>query len=214
MTDVLFKIDIPKPPEPPVLWSDNAPRLSALAAAPASPGDRWTLEPPLTTTELADLESQLGLVLPADYRAFLLQAGRGGAGPGHGLFPLSRASGRWRWTGGGAADRDSTTLTRPFAHIRAFNPLDTLPTDLPDDDERYFDLLYDPAHTYGLLYLCDVGCGLREVLVLSGPSRGQMWADYTAESDGFHPLQNPDGSRMSFTDWYRTWLTTAEHRSA
>ncbi|HWS34987.1 MAG TPA: SMI1/KNR4 family protein, partial [Actinoplanes sp.] len=88
---------------------------------------------------------------------------------------------------------------KPFAHIRAFTPT--------AGDEN-------PAHSSGLLYLCHQGCALREALVVSGPSRGQMWADYTAEGDGFHPMQNPDGARMNFTDWYRTWLTRAERNAA
>ena len=91
----------------------------------------------MTEGELAELESQLGLVLPAEYRSFLIEAGRGGA-----------------------------------------------------------------------------GCALREALVVSGPSRGQMWSDDTADEGGFHPLHNADGSRMTFTDWYRTWLSGVEHEVA
>ncbi|WP_231953574.1 SMI1/KNR4 family protein [Actinoplanes derwentensis] len=227
MSDALFEVTIPAPAPPgdslpPLLWPDVRPRLAALAARPGAAaifgatGHRWKLEPPLAIFELAEVETQLGLSLPADYRAFLLQAGRGGAGPAYGLFPLGRESGRWHWTGGGASDGDSGPLTRPFAHIRAFNPFDELPArpegGAADDEwwERYEDAVYDPAHSHGLLYLSHLGCALREALVTTGPSRGQMWADYMAEGDGFHPLQNPDGTRMTFTDWYRTWLTAAE----
>ncbi|MEV4691484.1 SMI1/KNR4 family protein [Micromonospora echinospora] len=53
-------------------------------------GHQWRREPPLTTDELAGLESQLDVELPAEYRSFLLQVSRGGAGPAYGLFPVQR----------------------------------------------------------------------------------------------------------------------------
>lgn len=225
MSDALFAMLVPGPPRPPgdpsppPLWADLRPRLTALANRPGATPASWELEPPLTPAELAALESQLGLVLPADYRSFLLQAGRGGAGPGYGLFPLRHRAGRWRWAGDGACDGDPETLAEPFPHIQAFNPFDDVPA-RPDDSaaddewwERYEDVVYDPAHSHGLLYLSDMGCALRTALVVTGPSRGQMWADYMAESDGFHPLQNPDGTRQTFTDWYRAWLTEAERET-
>lgn len=44
--------------------------------------------------------------MPADYRAFLGQAGRGGAGPAYGLFPVGRKGDSWRWFGDGASTAD------------------------------------------------------------------------------------------------------------
>ncbi|GGN57992.1 hypothetical protein GCM10010112_11460 [Actinoplanes lobatus] len=197
-------------------WSDIRPRLAALAARPgASHG--WELEPSLTAGELAELETQIGVELPAGYRTFLLEAGRGGAGPSFGLFPARRVDGRWTW-----ADSPTSvhTLIRPFAHIRGFTPHDYLrersaisgtedlwgeiPEEIPED----------AAHSDGLLYLCHHGCALWAALVVSGPSRGEMWTDYCADGEGFQPEQNPDGTRMTFTDWYRTWLTGAERDAA
>jgi hypothetical protein len=203
-------------------WSDVRPRIATLAgltgAAKAfgATSHGWQLDPPLTAKEVVDLESQLGVRRPAEYRSFLLQVSRGGAGPAYGLFPLRCVNGRWRWEGDGASLNDSGALARPFGHIRAFNPADDLPSqpEAVHDEEVWWELhdklLYDPAHSAGLLYLCHLGCALREALVVSGPSRGQMWADDTADEAEFHPLQNPDGSRMTFVDWYRTWLGKSE----
>ncbi|MEU8659670.1 SMI1/KNR4 family protein [Actinoplanes philippinensis] len=196
-------------------WSDVRPRVAALAARSgdgADPyGDRFRepLEPPLTTDELAELEAQIGLRLPADYRAFVLEAGRGGTG----LFSPRRVDGRWTWT---ESPTRVETLVRPFAHIRGFLPdgylrerpmIEGTPDlwgEVPDD------LPEDAAHGDGLLYLSHLGCALWMTLVMSGPSRGQMWTDRCADGEGFHPEQNADGSRMTFTDWYRHRLHAAE----
>ncbi|GGN27531.1 hypothetical protein FHR83_005226 [Actinoplanes campanulatus] len=200
-------------------WSDIRPRLAALAAHPGASEDYlgsshgWELEPSLTAAELADLETQIGVELPADYRAFLLQAGRGGAGPACGLSPLRREDGRWTWA---ESPTSISTLTRAFAHIRGFIPdghLRERPAISGVEDlwcEAPEDVPEGAAHSDGLLYLCTLGCALWVTLVVSGPSRGQIWSDFSADEEGFQPEQNPDGSRMTFTDWYRRWLTEAE----
>ncbi|MFB4285089.1 hypothetical protein ACBJ59_58180 [Nonomuraea sp. MTCD27] len=67
-------------------WADVSERLSRLATAPGADavfgagGHGWTLEPPLKADDPADLETQLRVELPGEYRTFLLQAGRGGVG--------------------------------------------------------------------------------------------------------------------------------------
>ncbi|GAA0441137.1 hypothetical protein Aca07nite_29660 [Actinoplanes capillaceus] len=200
-------------------WSDIRPRLAALAARPGAAEDYyggwhgWKLEPPLTAAELAELETQIGVELPGDYRAFLLEAGRGGAGPSFGLFPLRREDGRWSWE---ESPTDAATLSRLFARIRGFTPDDYMrerPAISGTEDlwgEIPDELPKDAAHSDGLLYLCHHGCALWTALVVSGPSRGEMWSDYCADGEGFQPEQNPDGSRMTFTDWYRTWLAGVE----
>jgi len=53
---------------------------------------RYELAPPLTEAELTELELELGARLPDDLRLFAADAGSGGAGPGHGWIPLSRAA--------------------------------------------------------------------------------------------------------------------------
>ena len=49
------------------------------------------LNPPLTPAQLKQIETQHGLYLPDDYRAFLLHLGDGGAGPYYGITPLAQA---------------------------------------------------------------------------------------------------------------------------
>ena len=122
-------------------WSDVRERLARLAAAPSavdafeSSGHGWQLEPPMRAEELAEAEAQLQVELPGEYRSFLLEAGRGGAGPTYGLFPMRRTNGRWQWEGDGASLTDLDTLGQPFPHVVAFNPADDLPE--PPDEANY-----------------------------------------------------------------------------
>ncbi|WP_433265466.1 SMI1/KNR4 family protein [Micromonospora vinacea] len=212
-------------------WSDVRERLARLAAAPGAPDafgsstHRWELEPPLSAEELAEAETQLQVELPSEYRSFLLEAGRGGAGPAYGLFPMRRPDGRWQWEGDGADLTDLDTLKLAFPHLEAFNPADGLPEPPDEDDydspeefnaaedaywEQHDAVVFKPEHSVGLLYLCHLGCALREALVVSGPARGQMWADDTAEDGGFRPLRDDDGTTLGFGRWYRRWLEAAE----
>lgn len=215
-------------------WSDVPNRLARLAAAAGADGvfgaggaagHRWSVEPALSAAEVSEIEDELGLLLPEEYRSFLLSVGSGGAGPAYGLFPVRRVEGRWRWEGDGADLTELDTLARPFPYVAAFNPADGLP-EPPDEDsfdsvaafnaaedaywEHHSQIVYRPEHSVGLLYLCHLGCALREVLVVSGESRGQMWADNTAEDGGFEPLIDGVGSRLGFAQWYRQWLDQSE----
>jgi hypothetical protein len=119
-------------------------------------------------------------------------------------------------------------LSQPFTHTEAFNPADGLP-DPPDrdgfDSEELFNegedaywqqhdaVVCAPEHTIGLLYLCHLGCAYREALVISGPARGQMWADDSADDSGFRPLHETDGTPTDFARWYRGWLKQAEDQA-
>jgi hypothetical protein len=210
-------------------WSDIRERVSRLAAHPdagrvfGTERHGWRLEPTLSVAELSALETQLRVELPGEYRSFLLEAGRAGAGPWFGLLPLYRDGGRWRWADGGRTDLES--LDHPFPHVTAFNPVDQLPApperDGYESEEAYaqaqnaYVTMWDEEseraeHSVGLLYLCHYGCGHYEVLVVSGPARGQMWFDGRVADEGFTPLTDTDGTPIDFARWYRRWLDEAE----
>jgi len=215
-------------------WSDVRGRLARLASDPrttrifgagGAAGHGWRLEPPLTATELRNLEDQLGVELPGEYRSFLVEASAGGAGPAYGLFPVHRKDGRWLWEGDGADLTDLGTLSQPFPHTGAFNPADGLPDPPAEADydtveayeaaaeafwARRQEVVFRPEHSIGLLYLCHLGCAYREALVVSGPARGQMWADDTTTDGGFRPLADDVGTPLGFTRWYRQWLDNSE----
>jgi len=186
----------------------------------------WQLEPPLSTFELSEIENQLRVRLPEEYRSFLLQCSRGGAGPYHGLFSLTKRESRWRWLDDDCVN-DLEHLDMLFPHTEAFNPADGLPEQPEehsfDSTQAYIeaedrwqdqcdDVVYSPQYSKGLLYLCHLGCALRHALVITGPARGQMWEDNTPEWGGFRPLTSEDGKSLTFASWYIGWLDGAEQK--
>ncbi|GGY16331.1 hypothetical protein GCM10010358_80090 [Streptomyces minutiscleroticus] len=190
-------------------------------------GHRWALENPLGEDELAELEAQLRVRLPAQYRAFLTQVGAGGAGPAHGLFPVRRVGGRWRWEGDGADLADLAALDEPFPQKGpAPELLDALLAERPEEedfeeiedfddameawDTRWEAVLFAPERTAGAIVICHLGCAQREWLVVSGPHRGTIWSDPRADDADLEPLLDNEGKPVTFARWYTDWLIKAE----
>lgn len=135
----------------------------------------WTLAPPLPRATLDAFERRAGVTLPDDLRDFLLELGASGAGPYYGLCPLPD-------------DLDAAALARPF---------------IGDADPTDDTIMKDPTRHGGDLELADHGCGYRSVLALTGPRRGQVFADMREAHDGIHP------EASSFRTWYDAWLDRA-----
>jgi hypothetical protein len=214
-------------------WAGTRTRILELGALPASQkvfgalGHRWMLEDPLEEHELAELEAQIGVRLPADYRTFLAAVGTGGVGPSYGLFPVRRVQGRWRWEGDGAELADLSTLAEPFPE-KGPDPddLDRLLAERPDEedfdeiedfdtaieewDERWEALMFAPARTAGAIVICRHGCAQRDWLILSGIHRGTLWSDLRADDTDLAPLRTAEGEPMTFTHWFTDWLDKAE----
>jgi hypothetical protein len=210
-------------------WSDISPRLARITATLGAEAGRrglrapLQLEPVLSNAEVREIETQIGIRLPDEYRSFLLQAGNGGAGPHYGLCPLRKTGGLWEMDGDLAAVNDMNRLSSPFLHTEAFHPSDFLPA-LPKAED--FETVHDyhraieeweqsrcrfiEEQTSGLLYFCDIGCALRVALVVAGRARGQMRKDFTADHAGILPLFDDDGTPITFAAWYRGWLDDME----
>lgn len=172
---------------------------------------RYRFNPPYPEAELAQLERAHGFTLPDDYRAFITQLGNGGAGPSYGVIPFR------------GNDREDYTaydfLGTPFPYQDHYNPTHILFNedaleDLDEDSDEYAEAV-DAARTaywqaftsHGALYLCHHGCAARSLLVVSGPCRGQVWADDIADDGGYLPeVDREAGVRLTFTSWYMAWL--------
>jgi len=195
----------------------------------------YELVPPLTESEAEEVESQFGVRFPKEYRQFLLEVGAGGAGPFYGLFPLVKTDGGWKWEGDGA--EMVADLTKPFPHTKEWN-LDGHPiwNEAPDEDDekfdsesfeeaceewedRFYEIYWNAEWTPGAICLCHLGCATRHWLVVTGPERGNMWLDDTANDEGVIPLKKGDPDqggwtdlsddpkeRLSFAAWYEGWL--------
>ena len=163
---------------------------------------RFHVKSPLEISEIERFESQFEVTLPIDYRIFLCQVGDGGAGPAYGIFSLNTAVPYQR------RSTPQDILKTPFPHRDSFNPF--------KDDDPYYDEIDRKLEsgeiteseadwlmeyeTSGTIALCHEGCGHLHRLVVSGPSRGEMWMDSTCSDQGYFSLQ------ASFLDWYERWV--------
>ncbi|MET8631114.1 SMI1/KNR4 family protein [Kitasatospora sp. NPDC004669] len=217
-------------------WVGVRERVRAVAAAPRSasvfgaPGHRFLLEEPLTAADLAELESQVGVVLPTEYREFLLTVGAGGAGLAYGVFPARRVEGRWWWEGDGADLADLTRLAEPFPRQGPHHDrLRELWAEYPDEDDcaaadedyaevmeaweqRWEPLMFSSDRTVGAVLVCHLGCAARQWLVVSGPERGRIWRDDRADGVDLVPLLDDQGEPVTFARWYLDWLEDSERQ--
>lgn len=192
-------------------------KLAFIQAAEAGRlgGEPPRLAPPLTEADVADVERQFSARLPEAYRAFLLEIGAGGAGPGFGLYPLVRSGALWEWDGdfGGQAQ----DLARPFTHTRAkdLTTHEIWTRRPPEDDgpamERWEEeleaLLDAPDWTDGALVLGEATEASEHLLVVNGPERGHVWIDERRACYGIRPASGPGGApRVTFDVWYEAWL--------
>jgi hypothetical protein len=168
-----------------------------------SSSHRYRLGRPLTASELADSENALGVVLPSEYRDFVMKIGHGGAGPFYGLFELN------------SSDPENITdpdqIKKPFRWTDATNPTRWQNPEaedgvLIDSDENAGESLSVWLLVPGALYLCNYGCALRFFLIVNGPQSGEVWMDRQAEGNGITPERGEDGSKLRFLEWYEKWL--------
>ncbi|MFD8749877.1 SMI1/KNR4 family protein [Kitasatospora sp. NPDC059577] len=219
------------------VWVGVRERVRALAAASGAgsrpvfgaAGHGFRLDPVLSPAELAELEAQIGVRLPQEYRTFLLTVGAGGAGPAYGVFPAQREDDGWRWTGDGADLADRSRLAEPFP-VRGPDPavLEKLSGERPEEEEfddeedfdtayedwdrRWADVLWDPERTVGAIAICHLGCAGRQWLVISGPERGRIWSDDRVDDVDLAPLLTEQGQPVTFARWYLDWLDRAEQQ--
>ncbi len=176
---------------------------------------RYKVNPPLSEDKLRAFEEKHGIILPDDYRNFLLIVGNGGAGPDYGLFKLGE-------TDEGPDFGDFLgDLSKPFPHRQAWNDLTGEPPDFEGEydsaeEEEYqrqigaFDEIYWNPHIMdGAIPICHQGCALRLWLVVNGPEKGNIWEDHRADYAGIMPLQTKNHKRVTFYEWYRAWLNEA-----
>lgn len=207
-------------------WDGVRQRVARLQASSAhkavfgADGHRFELAVPLTPEEVAEVEGQVGVRLPAEYRSFLTEVGAGGAGPFYGIFPLTRhQGGRWRWVGDGAELTDLDQLATAFEPGDLRSEQERVWAEQPDPADqsaylvwvsRWDDVLWPPGRTAGGICLCHEGCGHHRWLVVSGPDRGGIWSDGRAGDVDLAPVSGRDGHILGFAQWYLEWLAQAE----
>ncbi|WP_437529763.1 HEAT repeat domain-containing protein [Sorangium sp. So ce726] len=153
-----------------------------------SAAHRFELRPPAAEAEVAAFEAARRVRLPEDYRAFLLHAGHGGAGPFYGLMTLARwHDARYEVLD----DLGAECLLHPDTLPPGEGWLEAL---LPGEDEAMDRALR------GTLSLGSQGCSYYTQLVITGPARGRV---VYVDLDGARPYF-PENA--GFLDWYERWL--------
>ncbi|HQZ67931.1 MAG TPA: SMI1/KNR4 family protein [Planctomycetaceae bacterium] len=159
------------------------------------------MNPPLKEEDVLSFESRHVVQLPPDYREFLLTIANGCVGPVGGLERLGQFNGKdWNAIPGLVGN-----LSTPFPYTDKWNtePIDgSLPVEQQyKEQDRY----WDKQHVHGAIPICDLGCGLRQLLIVSGAERGHIWFDDRADWQGLYPDSRGQQGRLSFFEWYRNW---------
>lgn len=210
------------------MWTGVRERVLRIAGHPGADGvfgakgHGFRLGPVLGEEQLRDLEADLGVGLPAQYRSFLLGVAGGGAGPGYGLMTPALGDAGWQWLGAGLAGPSQTTTAgiagRPFVAEALQSELTALETQEPEKDAFASDDAFRAAHAdwdaryeelfdaqeAGAVFLSEQGCAYTWLLVMTGPHRGAIWEDLRAADGGIVPTGH------DFADWYRSWLERTE----
>jgi hypothetical protein len=151
---------------------------------------KYHTDTPMTEEEVLAFEKQHAIVLPEDYRTFLLTVEREGAGPYYGLYPPTN----YRYE---LENIKSNCLSLPFPHQEPWNEdEDIMDQSAQDEEHKYFGNYW----IQGAMDLCNYGCGAYCLLVVTGKVRGQIWMDYRSSGNGIYPIAK------DFLTWYEEWL--------
>lgn len=151
---------------------------------------RYHTSIPMTEEEVLAFEKQHEIVLPEEYRTFLLTMEREGAGPYYGLYPPTGYSYELE-------NVKSNFLSLPFPHQEPWIVAeDDMDQSVLDEEHNYFGNYW----VQGAMGLCHYGCGVYFLLVVTGQVCGQIWADDRVSDGGVYPIAK------DFLTWYEEWL--------
>ena len=163
------------------------------------------INPTISEDEVSEIEKRNKIILPKDYREFIIKIGNGCIGPRQGLLSLQESMFDFK-----LRDNPAINLSKPFAYNEKWNEdewIDAIDWDggeRPDDEvlEKYM----STNHITGCLQICHIGHGATYLLVVNGEEYGNMWLDGRIDYGGLKPLLNEKEERVSFISWFAEWL--------
>ena len=166
------------------------------------------INPTISEDEVSEIEKRNKIILPKDYREFIIKIGNGCIGPRQGLLSLQESMFDFK-----LRDNPAINLSKPFSYNEKWNEdewIDAIDWDggeRPDDEvlEKYM----STNHITGCLQICHIGHGATYLLVVNGEEYGNMWLDGRIDYGGLKPLLNEKGERVSFISWFTEWLDEA-----
>ncbi|MQY14465.1 hypothetical protein SRB5_46320 [Streptomyces sp. RB5] len=188
-------------------------------------------EPVLTAEEIAEVEAQYGVTLPAEYRSFLAEVGAGGPGPEFRLMSLRQVDGNWGWVYTGGLQLIPLNPSGPFIEtedwadhqLAALRATGHEPT-VRDEHEDYLNDYYtafgaDAERRWaedrdrGSIVISDSGCGMTSYLIVVGPCRGELRDRDVGSNSDYVPIVDGQGRRHNFRSWYLEWLERRERET-
>jgi hypothetical protein len=180
---------------------------AAVAKLPSAPP---TLSP-ITSARIQEFEQRCGVVLPDEYRAFLLTVGDGAPGPWGELVPLGYEPDPSTGDLGPLSDEFCARICEPFKGI-GDGELDEHDEDEDEEDEEDDDgESWDEVNWDGVLPLAWGGDTMWAWLVVTGPERGRVWE---TENGDWFPAATPLCRPVTFREWYAVWLHEMQTRTA
>lgn len=182
---------------------------------------QYRLNPPVRLGTIEAFEKKNRTTLPEDYKYFITKVGDGGAGPYYGVFRFGEHDDNWdfcKWKDGHLVG----DMSKPFPHRKAWNlpksfwskrpDLDSAASEeeadrmMEDWDKVLEEHYWNQQLMNGAIPICHIGCAYRQWLVIKGKERGFVWQDDRVDEAGVYPLRSSRGRRMTFADWYLSWL--------
>lgn len=157
---------------------------------------QYKVNPPLSTSELVQWQSEYGITLPSCYVQFLTHISNGGAGPYYGIYTFSEAT--------SYTEKQAMTAQcklYPNMDKEEWNKL----IEPLINEEDISDSEYDAARNKvlgGMLNIGTQGCEYDMYLVLEGEHKGRIvYASQFYEDYPFFFVYEDN-----FLDWYERWL--------
>lgn len=168
--------------------------------------------PPMSEEQVGRIEGEYGLVLPREYRAFLLRFGDTGTGPGNAFSRLKEAL--------TPTSREPFPLAIPFLGCESPRHQHLPQSERSEDYGRLLREWERIPLDHGVLKLSDYGCAIHGVLILNGTFRGKLWifsgdAAYYGPFGGAEALHDEEAGEWepteapkdySFLEWYESWV--------
>jgi Leucine-rich repeat (LRR) protein len=180
---------------------DPSRRLAALKRKLGELEQRRSLArflPPYTDAELADVENKLGVRLPDDQRAFVLEVTRGeedsGTPP---MYPPHQGM-----TCLGPGDTPSAPFAFDDAETAAF-------LGAVEERKRRGETPALQAPMHGLLPILDHGDGEYACVVLAGEQRGKMWSWWEGGLAPIYEVKKKQARQLDFLTWAERALEDA-----
>ena len=181
---------------------------------------RYKIGEPLTQGEIQGIEQRYRIVLPEDYREYLLTIGNGGAGPFHGVLKFWKIY-HLRGYQSYEESEEVGDLSLPCSLETAWNlpesdiGMPEIPDGISLEEEdaindayhkKIEEIYWSPTILNGCIPISNQGCARRTWLIVNGSKAGTIWNDSRSDLEGIRPVMSRSGGIMTFAEWMAVWV--------